>query len=164
MDFRMCFGDLVSILVPIGIDMECSGKSFVLNTVLYCCLNLFYDIYLIFVLFCVEFKIVLYQFLYRCGHFNLSLIANQTISDSFLEMCSPVKFAHSLSKESNGQQLGIMHNQRQAKRGNVPYLKLLAWGKMMSIAVFMTNLIHLIWFHLIGYSIIDPAMKATQAK
>ena len=42
-------------------------------------------------LFCVEFKIVLYQFLYRCGHFNLSLIANQTISDSFLEMCSPVK-------------------------------------------------------------------------
>jgi hypothetical protein len=37
-------------------------------------------------LFCVEFKIVLYQFLYWCGHFNLSLIANQTISDSFLEM------------------------------------------------------------------------------
>ena len=30
---------------------------------------------------------------------------------------------------------------RQAKRGNVPYLKLLAWGKMTSIAVFMTNLI-----------------------
>ena len=51
-------------------------------------------------LFCVEFKIVLYQFLYRCGHFNLSLTANQTISDSFLEMCSPVKFAHSLSKKS----------------------------------------------------------------
>jgi hypothetical protein len=51
-------------------------------------------------LFCVEFKIVLYQFLYRCGHFNLSLIANQTISDLFLEMCSPVKFAHSLSKKS----------------------------------------------------------------
>jgi len=44
-------------------------------------------------LFCVEFKIVLYQFLYRCGHFNLSLIANQTISDSFLDMCSPVKFS-----------------------------------------------------------------------
>jgi hypothetical protein len=62
--------------------------------------------------FCVEFKIVLYQFLYRCGHFNLSLIVNQTISDSFLEMCSPVKFAHSITieKESNGQQLGIMHN------------------------------------------------------
>jgi hypothetical protein len=53
---------------------------------------------------------------------------------------------------------------RQAKRGNVPYLRLLAWGKMMSITVFMTNLIHLIWFQLIGYSIIDPAMKATQAK
>jgi hypothetical protein len=51
-------------------------------------------------LFCVEFKIVLYQFLYQCGHFNLSLIANQTISDSFLEMCSPVTFAHSLSKKS----------------------------------------------------------------
>jgi hypothetical protein len=48
-------------------------------------------------LFCVEFKIVLYQFLYRCGH---KCIANQTISDSFLEMCSPVKFAHSLSKKS----------------------------------------------------------------
>jgi hypothetical protein len=32
--------------------------------------------------------------------FNLLLIANQTISDSFLEMCSPVKFAHSLSKKS----------------------------------------------------------------
>ena len=47
-------------------------------------------------MFCVEFKIVLCQFLYRCGHFNLYLIANQTISDSFLEMCSPVKFAHSL--------------------------------------------------------------------
>ena len=51
-------------------------------------------------MFCVEFKIVLFQFLYRCGHFNLSLIANQTISDSFLEMCSLVKFAHSLSKKS----------------------------------------------------------------
>ena len=51
-------------------------------------------------MFCVEFKIVLYQFLYRCGHFNLSLITNRTISDSFLEMCSPVKFAHSLSKKS----------------------------------------------------------------
>jgi hypothetical protein len=49
---------------------------------------LWYTLYL----FCVEFKIILYQFLYRCGHFNLSLIANQTISDSFLEMCSPVKF------------------------------------------------------------------------
>jgi hypothetical protein len=48
-------------------------------------------------LFCVEFKIVLYQFLYRCGH---KCIANQTISDSFLEMCSPVKFAHSLLKKS----------------------------------------------------------------
>ena len=52
------------------------------------------------VLFCGEFKIVLCQFLFRCGHFNLSLIANQTISDSFLEMCSPVKFAHLLSKKS----------------------------------------------------------------
>ena len=30
---------------------------------------------------------------------------------------------------------------RQAIRGNVPYLKLLVWGKMMSRAVFMTNLI-----------------------
>jgi hypothetical protein len=40
------------------------------------------------------------EFLYRCGHFNLSLIANQTISDSFLEMCSSVTFAHSLSKKS----------------------------------------------------------------
>jgi hypothetical protein len=53
-----------------------------------------------FFLFCVEFKIILYPFLYRCGHFNLSLIANQTIPDSFLEMCSPVTFAHSLSKKS----------------------------------------------------------------
>jgi hypothetical protein len=52
---------------------------------------------------------------------------NQTISDSFLEMCSPVKFAHSLSKESNGQQLGIMHsnyppvyvvNQQMVKRNS----------------------------------------------
>ena len=98
-----CFGDLLSILVPIGIDMKCSGKSFVLYIVLntWSCILLFkfvlwYTLYL----FCVEFKIILYQFLYRCGHFNLSLIANQTISDSFLEMCSPVKFAHSLSKKS----------------------------------------------------------------
>jgi hypothetical protein len=56
----------------------------VLNT--WSCILLFkfvlwYTLYL----FCVEFKIILYQFLYRCGHFNLSLIANQTISDSFLE-------------------------------------------------------------------------------
>jgi hypothetical protein len=126
------------------------------------------------ILFCVEFKIVLYQFLYRCGHFNLSLIANQTISDSFLEMCSPVNFAHSLSKKSRAVgswELCIICQiscddtlSKAAKRGNVPYLKLVALGKMMSIAVFMTNLIHLIWFQLIGYNIINPAMKATQAK
>ena len=42
----------------------------------------------------------MYQFLYRCGHFNLSLIVNQNISDSFLGMYSPVTFAHSLSKKS----------------------------------------------------------------
>ena len=62
-----CFGGLVSILVPIGIDMKCSGKSSVLYIyspehlkVLYCCLNLFYDIpYFCFVLnlrlFCTSF-------------------------------------------------------------------------------------------------------------
>jgi hypothetical protein len=35
-------------------------------------------------LFCVEFKIVLYQFLYRCGHFNLLLTANQTFFSQLL--------------------------------------------------------------------------------
>jgi hypothetical protein len=71
----------------------------VLNT--WSCILLFkFVLWYTLFLFCVEFKIVLYQFLYRCGHFNLSLITNQTISDSFLEMCSPVKFTHSLSKKS----------------------------------------------------------------
>ena len=99
--YFFCFGGLVSILVPIGIDMKCSGKSFVLYIYIYIVLNTrsFILLYTLF-LFCVEFKIVLYLFLYRCGHFNLSLIANQTISDSLLEMCSPVKVAHSLSKKS----------------------------------------------------------------
>ena len=85
-----CFGGLV----PIGIDMKCSGKICVLYIVLK--FVLWYTLFL----FCVEFKIVLYQFLYRCGHFNLSLFANQNISDSFLGMYSPVTFAHSLSKKS----------------------------------------------------------------
>jgi hypothetical protein len=79
----------------------------------------------------------------------LSLIANQNISDSFLEMCSPVKFVHSLSKKTravSSWELCIICQiscddtlSKAAKRGNVPYLKLLAWGKVMSIAVFMTN-------------------------
>ena len=130
-----CFGGLV----PIGIDMKCSGKSFVLyivlNTWSFILLFKFVLWYTLF-LFCVEFKIVLYQFLYRCGHFNLSLIANQTISDSFLEMCSPVKFAHSLSKKSrtvSNWELCIICQisrddtlSKASERGNVPYLKLLA--------------------------------------
>jgi hypothetical protein len=93
---------------------EMSRKKFrpvciVLNTWSSILLFIFVLWYTLF-LFSVEHKIVLYLFLYRCGHFNWSLIANQTISGSFLEMCSPEMFAHSLSKkESNGQHLGIMH-------------------------------------------------------
>jgi hypothetical protein len=64
--------------------------------VLYC-LNLFYDIpYFCFVLnlrlFCTSF--------YTDVVILICHLLSIRLSDSFLEMCSPVKFAHSLSKKS----------------------------------------------------------------
>ena len=65
--------------------------------VLYCCSNLFYDIpYFCFVLnlrlFCTSF--------YSDVVILICHLLPIRLSDSFLELCSPVKFAHSLSKKS----------------------------------------------------------------
>jgi DNA-binding transcriptional regulator YiaG len=85
------------------------------------------------------------------------------------EMCSPIKFAQSLTKKSrtvSNWELCIICQiscddtlSKASEKGKCTLFKAVGLRKDD-----VHRRLHLIWFQLIGYSVIDPAMKDTQAK